>query len=100
MNWGSIYYAPEKLGIEIVASVEHEPDWNFDITLFVRHDDRYYVVQDSGCSCPTPFEDVKGLEDLTRVRTTGEVQAFIKPFNYPTDDALSFMAKVREVLPA
>lgn len=62
------YYQPEKFGLVIVAEID-DPDasWSFDKLVLWRHvetGDLYYA-QDSGCSCPSPFEDISGLDGLS-----------------------------------
>ena len=67
--WDNPYYNPEKLGLRILESVDEGGDWEFD--LFVIWEDTdpkrefgmAYWGEDSGCSCPTPFESVR-REDL------------------------------------
>ena len=61
------YYNPEKFDLEIVECFEEEPDYSFDMFVIWRHKDgTIYVAQDSGCSCPSPFENFGSLEDLTK----------------------------------
>jgi hypothetical protein len=64
---GNVYYSPEKWGFEVVAEVEYsDGDYQFDTRVVWR--DRttgtLYTARDSGCSCPTPFEDFMTLADL------------------------------------
>ncbi len=64
--WDDVYYNPEKFGLEKVGEVD-DPGacYSFDIFAVWRAaDGTLYWGQDSGCSCPSPFEDVRGLEDL------------------------------------
>lgn len=61
----NIYYHPETYGLEIVAEYDSADSYEYDTTVIFRdkEDGRLYYVSDSGCSCPTPFEDVR-LSDL------------------------------------
>jgi hypothetical protein len=61
------YYDPEKFGLRTVGEIEwSEPNYNFDLTVLWRDGvGRLYWGDDSGCSCPAPFEDVRSLDDLT-----------------------------------
>ncbi len=34
-----------------------EPDWSFDLVGIWKTDEGYYLSTDSGCSCPTPWEN-------------------------------------------
>jgi hypothetical protein len=61
------YYNPEKFGLEIVAQVDYcSGSYEFDQRIIWKHKEtgKLYTARDSGCSCPTPFEDYKKLEDL------------------------------------
>jgi|SRR6188474_638227 len=60
-----MYYNPDKFGIEIVAEVEWSPPcYDFDLTVvWVDKEGTYYWASDSGCSCPSPFEDYTQLVD-------------------------------------
>lgn len=68
------YYAPEKMGLEILATIEDEPNWDFDIMAIWTDGSRLYWANDSGCSCPTPFEDYNNLESLS----SGDVSACLR----------------------
>lgn len=87
-NWYSEYFAdayhsPQKLGLEVVAEVElSEPCYSFDIAMVWWHfeTDAFYAAQDSGCSCPSPFEACTELGDLTGPLTRHEAADWLKDF--------------------
>jgi hypothetical protein len=62
----NIYYSPEKFGLEVVGSFDWaEPDYSFDMLVVWRESrGKYWVGQDAGCSCPSPFEDVHDVNSL------------------------------------
>lgn len=65
--WGNdIYYNPEKFGLEKVGEFDwSEPDYSFDIcVVWKAKRGQYWIGNDSGCSCPSPFEDVKDINEL------------------------------------
>lgn len=105
--WDSnVYYNPESFGLEVVGSIQEEPDYDFHILSVWRHTETgvMYWATDSGCSCPTPFEDYNTLEDLNRLKTVREYSAFkravkdfapYRPIN-PTEKT-TLLAKVHEV---
>lgn len=64
----NIYYAPEKFGLTILGEVEFSSGaYEFDTSVvWASTDGRVYAGDDSGCSCPSPFESV-GLADLTPI---------------------------------
>lgn len=63
------YYNPEALGLRVVAELEFsDACYQFDTRVVWQHKDgAFYTVRDSGCSCPTPFEDYGSLESLDRL---------------------------------
>lgn len=62
----NIYYNPEKFGVELVGEFEwSEPSWSFDtLAVFKERRGRYWIAEDSGCSCPSPFENYTDLNEL------------------------------------
>lgn len=82
------YYDPEKFGLEIVTDFERsEPSYSFDTGLVLWHKDKeaFLFAQDSGCSCPSPFEDLDPslLEPLNKWQVIEEMVAFAKDSFYP-----------------
>ncbi len=62
----NFYYHPESDGLTTVGEVQWgEPCYDFDITAVWRDGDTFYWADDSGCSCPVPFEDLNP-EGLTK----------------------------------
>ena len=56
----NVYYDPEHFGLVQVTEFERtEPSWSFDtfVVWYSKDNDDYYWGSDSGCSCPSPFED-------------------------------------------
>lgn len=62
----NLYYNPEKSGLYIVAELDENEAWQFSKTVVWKeiNGDKLYWAYDSGCSCPTPFEDYNGIESL------------------------------------
>lgn len=91
-----IYYNPEEFGIETIGELElREPDYSFDILLVQRDivTGKFYVNFDSGCSCPSPFEDFTTKESLGQPLTVVQAVAKIKQMcdetgedTFPWDD--------------
>lgn len=105
MSWEyNPYYHPEKHGLRKLAEHELSPScYSFDL-LVAWADERggIYLGTDSGCSCPTPFEDYNGVEDMTgplTVEQALEEAASIKRTHYEPlydpDDFNEFVANVR-----
>lgn len=62
----SIYYDPTTIGLETVGEIEwSEPCYDFELTaVWKDKDGKLYWASDSGCSCPSPFEDFNTIESL------------------------------------
>lgn len=65
----SIYYSPENFAARIVGDVDMGSGYDFNmIAVFERLDDgTLFWGDDAGCSCFSPFEDAKHIEDLKRI---------------------------------
>lgn len=106
------YYQPEAFGLTTVGEVEwSEPDYSFDLTVLWKDAaGTLHWADDSGCSCPSPFEDYTTLESLE----TGTFHEFASHLNarlaqmrgseFQTRDVIhaepqvvDLLAKVREV---
>lgn len=70
----NVYYSPEKFGLTIMETIDFSSgSYEFDyLVVFKDEAGNYYYAEDSGCSCPSPFEGM-GLPDLTRVQSLDEV---------------------------
>lgn len=98
----NVYYSPEDFGLIVVADLElSEPDYSFDTVVVWRHPESglFYWAHDSGCSCPTPFEDYRTLEDLSLVfsDTFDELRRYVA-HSYNANIRASFLRKVRSEL--
>jgi hypothetical protein len=65
----NVYYSPEKFGLQEVMEINYcDAPYEFDFRVIWK--DKHgtlWTAKDSGCSCPAPFEDYNGLDDLERV---------------------------------
>lgn len=99
----NVFYDPAAAEVELLAVLEDDVAYEFDIALVLRdlRGGKVYVVRDRGCSCPTPFEDVHELSDLTEVRSAAEVELLLRHWgaHWPAARRGAFVRKVRRVLP-
>lgn len=97
-----VYYSPEKFDLTPVGEIYmHEPNYDFDIIAVWRHNatgDVYYA-RDMGCSCPSPFEDYRSIEQLTRL-SSETMDEFIREIRecYQPDESRDLLRKVRKAL--
>jgi hypothetical protein len=87
MNIQSInpYYSPELLELDMISFDQPDLSYEYNTLCFwATKDGRVFYATDSGCSCPTPFEDYEGqttdqvIQILERV---GSVEQAEKIFN-------------------
>jgi hypothetical protein len=66
MSWdNNPYYDPKAFGLELVGSIDWDLEsYQFNMTVVWKESrGKYYLADDSGCSCPSPFEGT-AKEDL------------------------------------
>lgn len=73
MGYGeNIYYSPEKYNLTQVGMLtDPNADWSFyDLVVWQqKKTHKLYWASDSGCSCPSPFENFLSITDLTELTT-------------------------------
>lgn len=77
------YYHPESLGLTPVSSVDLGEVYEFDIFVVWTDGRTLYWADDSGCSCPIPFEDITTVADLQTGSAAECLRAFDAWLNEP-----------------
>ena len=67
--------------------------------IWQHKDGRLFYGQDSGCSCPSPFENFNSLADLTPITKTG-FESFVKTLRSYADESYGNKLKISELLEA
>lgn len=83
------YYDPEKCGLILLSFEEPGLSYEYNILCFWASPEGYiYTAQDSGCSCPTPFENAHArktpaevIETLERVGSPSQAFAAFDSWN-------------------
>ena len=87
MAWNTpdVYYDPEKFGLTKIAELDYTMHaYSFNLYIVWQHEDgRIFAASDSGCSCPSPFEDYTTLESL--------VPFEIPDFHKAVEDAMAIV---------
>ena len=96
------YYHPEKYGMTSIGFV----DWgyggyDFDLLQVWQKEDGTFVFgEDSGCSCPTPFQD-QDVEDLTRINSLSIFKDYLSAHASKNDNSAmeiaNLLAKLHEL---
>jgi hypothetical protein len=70
-----VYYTPEDFGLTLFGQVDlSEPCYSFDLVAVWRDAaGAWFYATDAGCSCPSPFEDYRSVESLTRAESAQAV---------------------------
>lgn len=85
------YYDPGKLGLEMIAFDEPNLDYEYNIACFFANGNgQVYFATDSGCSCPTPFEDrysgttqAQCFANMERVENGEHARSLLKSWGKP-----------------
>lgn len=82
------YYDPEKLNLELISFDEPDMSWEYNTLCFWKaKNGLVYSASDSGCSCPTPFEDYDGetekevVQKLERVGSLAQAEQIFDSWN-------------------
>lgn len=101
----NVYYSPEEFGLEVVGEIEFsDGDYQFDTRVIWKHSSgKLYTARDSGCSCPSPFEEYNKLEDLDELTDLGELEREVRELGSgysvtSSRDAATVVARVRRLL--
>lgn len=74
MSWDSNpYYSPEKFGLRTIGEAEFSSGaYEFDTSVLWQDatTGAFYVADDAGCSCPSPFESLgrDGMKPVERLQ--------------------------------
>ena len=75
---GTIYDNPEQLELKVFAEISNLA-LDYEFSMFVVWQDKrgnLFYAEDSGCSCPSPFENITGVEELNTVIGADGLKAF------------------------
>jgi hypothetical protein len=100
----NIYYDPEEFGLLIDGEIEENGAYQFNMVVVWKDklDPLYYWAADCGCSCPSPFENYHGKQDLNLFHG-GNWNHFVEAvedLKYGLSDADKgiFIAKYKKIL--
>lgn len=73
------YYDPEKFDLEVLAVIDSGEAYEFDLLVVWRRlaDHALFWQQDSGCSCPTPFESHESVSTLRPIHSARDLALFL-----------------------
>ncbi|MER5501359.1 hypothetical protein ABT096_29720 [Streptomyces sp. NPDC002561] len=98
-----VYGTPEKFGLTPVGELSADLYYEFSIlAVWQRTEDGVLFWEtDSGCSCPSPFEDMTSVNELRRVddvaKFVREARAWVSGQDIKRDDVERLIRKVRRL---
>lgn len=86
-SWGTVV---ESEGVTDLGTIYlSEPCYSFDLAWVLGTPEGFYLGTDSGCSCPSPFENYRSLDDFTGPLTADqaieELDNLARRFDYDYD---------------
>lgn len=104
MSWDcNPYYSPEASSLSIVAEIDTAGSYEFDMVVVWRDaEGKLWAAADSGCSCPTPFDEISYPDGMQPVSRWEDVEPLVdRATEYnPSTDVPEFRSKVRQALAA
>lgn len=97
------YYSPEKCGLEIFESIDTAGSYEFDMFVIWKKldDNTLWFDTDSGCSCPSPFDNGDhghDLKPITEETLHGFNEALKNHYNITQEDINNISRKVKDYL--
>ena len=99
----NVYNSPEKFGLEVIYNIgDPEASYSFaNIVLWKRLEDgKLFWAWDSGCSCPSPFEDFYSVDSLNPLpETARDLEARLRSDypNYNTGSVRDFLKAAKVI---
>lgn len=96
----NVYYDPEKSGLEVFEYIDTAGSYEFDMFVVWKKldDGRLFYATDSGCSCPTPFENCHDIDEITNDTLYNFEQALENHYNISKSDVISILTRVKDHL--
>lgn len=94
------YYDPSSIGLTEVAEIDAGDGYDFNkVTLWRDTEGKLWAAADSGCSCPTPYENHKWPTDFTEIREERDIRPLIdQMYGCSPGELFDFVAAVRSAI--
>lgn len=95
----NIYSSPESHGLTEIAEIDTGESYEFNMVVLWRAETgELWAAADSGCSCPTPFEDHTFPTDFTLVRAVEDIDPMLAGLTGDAAVVADFRQRVRAAL--
>lgn len=97
------YYSPSKCGLEIFESIDTAGSYEFDMLVVWKKldDNTLWYDTDSGCSCPSPFDNGDhghDLKSITKKTLHAFDEALKNHYNISTEQYNNISQKVKRYI--
>lgn len=101
-RWDNPYYNPKVFNLEILGEMEWDNEsYQFNMTVVWKDaEGRLWTASDSGCSCPSPFEDTTELDRLWNLEQLEAIREEKKGRGWGMAEWESLEGRVKEALAA
>lgn len=97
----NIYYSPEAYGLTVVANIEYsDQNYCFDTRVIWRDKhNELWTARDSGCSCPTPFEEynLSNIDKFDKEVILSEIKKESESGYYNGDNIVDAITKIKDI---
>jgi hypothetical protein len=103
----NLYYTPERFGLCILGELDEDLSYEFNMLVVwgsvggeASGGGKMWWEQDSGCSCPAPFEECHGVQDLNNLRPDTWASFESEVMNFPADlsEKMTLLAKLKPLV--
>jgi hypothetical protein len=95
-----VYHSPDKHDLTVLGELdEQDLSWEFRMLVVWKRgaDGALFYATDSGCSCPSPFEDFHSVDALTPIvrETLADFEREVSAFPADAVERADLLRKVR-----
>lgn len=97
------YYSPEECGLELFEQIDTGESYEFDMLVVWKKldDNTLWWDTDSGCSCPSPFDEREDRHDLKQITNDtfyNFEKALNEHYNIEREEIIKISNKVKKFL--
>lgn len=90
------YHDPQNFKLTIVDTIERGGGYDFDTTVLLQHDTgTFWIMADSGCSCPTPFEGFDFGSSIDLIASTDALMKYLERTSVSLSEAMDMLRKAK-----
>jgi hypothetical protein len=91
------YKKLETMGYAVIGDIDWVDSYEYDITLVLRADGELFYVEDSGCSCDSPWQYTEPA-DVTGPVTREALQEYLESRNTSKYDRSRYAGEIADLM--